>query len=395
MVSGNVALSPGADVVFSPVDNELPLRWFRRLHLVPPGGLGSIRRAVFFAAVSWLPIAAWAALHDKLLDFDSAESLARHYGVQVRCLVAVPLFIIAESTLHAVATRIAANFVTSGTVAPARQPAFERTLRQVRRLRDSSLPWIFVLGAIIAWMAIDRPSAHDDALVWAEQADGALGFGGWWFAYVSRPIFIALLLGWLWRILLITYWFWRISRLDLSLVPSHPDRDGGIGFVEKLPGAYAPVTIAVSAVIASRWAHDITAHGATLQSFKLPLVLFAVVWTLFAFLPLLALMPPMLATRSRAVPAYAALVGSQGRLVHRRWILGEPVGEAPILDAPEIGPVADASVLYEAVKRMRVVPIGKAAVAEVLLPLALPMLVIAAMQVPLAELFGKLVKTLL
>jgi hypothetical protein len=34
---------------FSPVDNELPLRWQQALHLAPAGGLGAPRRAVFFA----------------------------------------------------------------------------------------------------------------------------------------------------------------------------------------------------------------------------------------------------------------------------------------------------------------------------------------------------------
>jgi hypothetical protein len=45
---------------FSPVDNEPPLRWQRALHLAPAGGLGVIRRAVFFALLTWLPIALWA-----------------------------------------------------------------------------------------------------------------------------------------------------------------------------------------------------------------------------------------------------------------------------------------------------------------------------------------------
>ena len=65
-----------------------------------------------------------------------------------------------------------------------------------------------------------------------------------WFAYVVRPIFLALLMGWLWRILLVAWWFWRFGRLDLSLVPTHPDRTGGLAFVEKLPGAFSMVTFA-------------------------------------------------------------------------------------------------------------------------------------------------------
>lgn len=52
------------------------------------------------------------------------------------------------------------------------------------------------------------------------------------------------------RILLISWWFWRVGRLDLSLVPTHPDRAGGIAFVEKLPGAFVLVTFALSAQLA-------------------------------------------------------------------------------------------------------------------------------------------------
>ena len=101
-----------------------------------------------------------------------------------------------------------------------------------------------------------------------------------------------------------------------------------------------------------------------------------------------------MAARGRAIPAYSALVGEQGRLVHRRWILREPVDDNPILDAPEIGPVADAAAMYDAVKRMRVVPIGKGAIVKILVPIALPMIVVAALQVPLKDLLLKLVKTL-
>jgi hypothetical protein len=75
--------------------------------------------------------------------------------------------------------------------------------------------------------------------------------------------------------------------------------------------------------------------------------------------------------------------------------LREAVEDAPILDAPEIGPVADASTLFEAVKRMRVVPIGRTAIAKILIPLAIPMVVVAALQIPIGELLMKVVKTVL
>ena len=73
----------------------------------------------------------------------------------------------------------------------------------------------------------------------------------------------------------------------------------------------------------------------------------------------------------------------------------ETVPDTPILDAPEIGSVADANAMYDAVKKMRGVPIGKGAVMKVLVPIALPMILVAALQVPLKELLLKLAKSLI
>ena len=386
--------SDGSAPEFSPVDNELPLRWFRRLHLVPANGIGAGRRAVFFALLTWVPIAAWSFVAGRFVSADSGEPLLHHFGVHVRCLLAIPLFILAEVSLHNAAQRILGQFRSSGVVSPELRDRFEATITGVRRLRDASLPWVFVFGAAIAWSVVDQPAVRDDTMSWAIGADGSLGFGGLWFSYVVRPIFLALLLSWLWRILLVAWWFWKVGRLGLALVPTHPDRTGGIAFVEKLPGAFAMVTFAMSAVIASRWAHEIQYHDATLQSFKLPAAAFVILWTLLALLPLLALAPALIAARARAIPAYSALVGAQGRLVHRRWIQRETVADAPLLEAPEIGPVADANAMYDAVKKMRGVPIGKGAVMKVLLPIAFLFIGVAALQIPLKDLLLKLAKAL-
>ncbi|MGA8032756.1 MAG: hypothetical protein WCB48_10205, partial [Casimicrobiaceae bacterium] len=293
------------DAEFSLVDNELPLRWFRRLHLVPSTGLGAGRRAGFFALLTWLPIAVWAAITGRLVATDSGEPLLQHYGVHVRCLLAIPLLILAEGAVQKAAKRVVAQFKSSGLVGPEQQNRFEGVIADVRRFRDASMPWVLVIGAAIAWSIVDPPALHDDTLSWAVGVEGSLGFGGVWYVYVVRPIFLALLLGWFWRVLLVAYWHWRIGKLDLAIVPTHADRMGGLAFVGKVPGAFAMVAFALSAVIASRWAHEIEYHDATLRSFQLPAVAFVILWTLFALLPVLALAPAMIAARGRAIPAYA------------------------------------------------------------------------------------------
>lgn len=385
---------PASAPVFSPLENEPPLRLLRWLHLVPPDGLAAGRRALFLALLAWLPIAVWAWVSDPVAGADANESLLRHYGVHVRCLVAIPLLILAEPMLHGTARAVGSRLAAGAAVTAAARASFEAATRWVVRLRDSSLPWVLLIGAAIGWSLADDPEDHADAMAWAIDAHGAIGFGGWWFAWVSRPIFLALLLAWLWRILLVSAWFWRVGRIDLSLVPTHPDRAGGLAFVEKLPGTFALVSVALSSVLASRWAHEILHHGASLASFRHTLIVFVVVWSLLLLLPLLAVSPALGRVRKEAIAAYSELVGRQGALVHRRWIEGRQVADEPILDAPEIGPVADAAAMYEAVRKMRRVPIGKVSIIGIVLPLALPLLVVAALQIPLKDLLLKLAKVL-
>jgi hypothetical protein len=98
-------------------------------------------------------------------------------------------------------------------------------------------------------------------LLWAEEPARSIGFGGWWYVFVGRPIFIALLLGWLWRLALLAVTLRRIAKLDLALVPTHADRSGGLGFVEHFPAAFSLVAFVIALVIASGWAHNAELHG--------------------------------------------------------------------------------------------------------------------------------------
>jgi hypothetical protein len=65
-----------------------------------------------------------------------------------------------------------------------------------------------------------------------------------------------------------------------------------------------------------------------------------------------------------------------------------------LLDAPELGPVADTLSLYEAVTKMRTAPIGKTALFAVALPAAIPMVALFAIEVPIKDLLLKILTSL-
>lgn len=384
-----------AETSFSPVDNEPPLRWQRALHLAPHDGLGVVRRAIFFALLTWLPIALWALVRGRFIDAAIGEPLLQHYGVHVRCLVAIPMLILGEATLNKAALRYFPQFITTGIVDDAARPRFEAAMRTFGQWRDATLPWILVIGAALTLTLVDRTAVHGDEMSWALDANGALGFGGVWFAYVARPIFVGLVLGWLWRIALLVMLSVRLGRLDLSLVPPHPDRAGGLGFLEKLPSAFAPVSLGLSATLASHWAHQVVYHGQRLDTLKMPAAVFIVVWSLVLLAPLAALMPLLHAAKRAALPSYSAMVAEQSRLVRRRWIDGTTTLDSPLLEPAGVGPIADAATMYGQVRSMRILLIGKSSLAAILIPIVVPMLVVVAVRIPIGKLLLGLVKAVM
>jgi hypothetical protein len=112
-------------------------------------------------------------------------------------------------------------------------------------------------------------------------------------------------------------------------------------------------------------------------------------------LPLLAFAGPLKRAKKQALLDYGALVARHGRLVHERWIAGRVVSRPEILEAPELGPVADTAALYESVARMRQLPAGISAMAPVALAAALPIIAALALQMPVKDLMLKLLKAVL
>ena len=375
--------------------------WFhlqRAVGLIPSTGLGVPRRIVLFVLIVWLPMVIWAVWWRRAFPGEVAEPLLQHFGVHMRCLVAIPLLIGADIAGDLVPQRLIPYFVTSGLVPETARAQFVHILRSAERLRDFWLAWVGML-VVTAALVVEgyEDSSHLHELIWAttdSTGTPSLGFGGAWFLFVVRPIFAFLLLVWFWRLVVCAVLLWRISRLDLKLVPTHPDRAGGLGFLENIPFIFSPVVFATSAVIASRWGHEVLYHGVKEESLRVPLALFVATMLVLFLFPLVAFTRQLNRFRRRSLLDYGALVGLHGRLVRRRWIMGESVPEATVLDAQELGPVIDTVAMYEVVASMHPTPIGKQSLISIALPALVPMIPVWAVEVPMKEVFFKLLKAL-
>ncbi|MGB8250846.1 MAG: hypothetical protein WCF02_11050, partial [Azonexus sp.] len=366
------------------VRGDLLFRLQRKIGLIPENGLGIGRRAVFWSLLAWLPIAVWAWINGYLLPLEGGEPLLAHFGINARLLLAVPLFIVAEGMMHSTLTTLLPRLVSSGVVPLGQLDRLRSVLSDIARLRDSVLPWIAIFAALVSFFLFSRPSEVPHELSWAkDQADGAgMGLGVWWYLYVGRTIFLTLLLAWLWRLALLFLLFKRIAGLELSLVPTHPDRCAGLGFMARIPIMFVPVVLGISSVLASGWAHQVVYHDVAIASLRVEIIAFVVVVPLIFLSPFISFLGLMLSTKKQGLLDYGDLIGRHGRLVRERWIDGQQVADDPILDAPELGPIADTAAPYELIAKIRPLPLTMGSLIPLVGAAVLPMVILAALDLP-------------
>ncbi|WP_256971834.1 hypothetical protein [Paraburkholderia caledonica] len=190
------------------------------------------QRIAVIALLTWVPLAALAALEGHLLDRTIAVPFLYDFEVHIRLLVAVPLLILAELVVHRRLRPIARAFIDRKTIPEASSARFDEAIRSASRLRNSvlaevlMLAFVYGVGVLVIW----RHYTALHASTWyatASQDDLKLSLAGMWYGYVSLPIFQFLLLRWYFRLFVWTRFLWQVSRIKLSLVPTHPDRVGG------------------------------------------------------------------------------------------------------------------------------------------------------------------------
>jgi hypothetical protein len=137
------------------------------------------------------------------------------------------------------------------------------------------IAFVYGVGVLIIW----RHYGVLDTTTWyaVPTAEGVqLSLTGIWYGYVSLPLFQFLLMRWYFRLFIWTRFLWQVSRIDLSLVPTHPDRVGGLGFLSNTVYAFTPLTVAHGALLAGLIANRIFYLGATLLEFKIEIAVLVI-----------------------------------------------------------------------------------------------------------------------
>ena len=199
--------------------------------------------------------------------------------VHARFLLALPLLVFAELVIHRRTRLVVGQFVARNLIAAEDMPRVKAAVGSALRLRNSLAVELLLIVLVYGVGLRVRSYLAVDAGTWvARGAEGVgSGFGnlslaGWWHMLVSVPLYQFLLVRWYFRLALWTRFLWQISRIDLKLMPSHPDRVGGLGFLGNIVYAFTPLLVAHGVLLAGFVADRIFFQGAKLPEFTVEIV---------------------------------------------------------------------------------------------------------------------------
>jgi hypothetical protein len=367
----------------------------RRSYLAGDGLELLMQRILVISLLAWLPLFLLSALEGQVLGGGADVPFLLDVEVHIRFLVALPLLIVAELIVHRRMRLVVKQFHDRNLIPEAALPRFDRAIASAFRLRNSVLAELLLIGIVyvggihLFW----RQYAAFHTATWygAPAAEGLkLSVTGIWYFYVSLPLFQFLLIRWYFRLFIWMRFLWQVSRIDLSLIPTHPDRVGGLSFLAISAFAFMPLAVAHGALLSGWIASRIFHLGAALPDFKIEIAIFVIIIQAVVLGPLLVFAPRLAESKRTGLREYGTLAERYVREFDTKWLRRATPPEEPLVGSADIQSLADLANSFEVVRTMRAVPVTKDAVIQLAVLTLAPVAPLALTMMPLEELLKKL-----
>lgn len=371
---------------------------YRRAHLSGGALELLLRRVLVITLFAWLPLLLLSVLDGHTLAGAVKISFLRDIEAHVRFLVALPALIIAELVVHRRISPLVRRFVERRIVVAEDFPAFDRAVNSAVRARNSvalELMLLVLVYTVGLWMW--RSQIALGAATWYAKPEAThlhLTLAGYWYAFVSIPIFQFILLRWYMRLVLWFRFLWQVSRLNLRLTAAHPDRAGGIGFLGKSSYAFAPILFAQGALLAGLIANRVLYEGRALLAFKMEAAGLVGLFVLLILGPLVMFTPQLANAKRSGSAEYGLLANRYVFGFEEKWIRGGAQETSELLGTADIQSLADLANSYSVVSEMRFVPFGLEDILRLAAATAAPLLPLTLTIFSLEELLTRLVKIL-
>jgi len=357
------------------------------------------RRVLVLTVVAWAPLLLLSVVEGTAWGGRVTLTFLHDVALHARLLVALPLLIVAELVVNRRMGATVRQFFDRDLIPDAARAKFDACIGSAMRLRNSVtaevllIAFVYIVGVLFIW----RTQVALDVSSWyGVSANGTLrsSLAGWWLGCVSLPVFQFLLLRWYFRMFLWARFLWQVSRLELALVPTHPDRSGGLGFLGGVGFMFAPLLVAQGAVLAGSMADRIFYAGARLPDFKLELVGVVALMVFVVLGPMLAFVPMLAAAKRAGLRDYGILAQRYVREFDQKWLRGGAPADEALVGSGDIQSLADLGNSFAVVQDLRAVPFTWRTFVQLAVATLLPVAPLLLTMFSLEQLLGQVLKML-
>lgn len=360
----------------------------RRLGLVR-GRTNTVWLGLAIGVLLWAMTVALALIEGLGREIFSLSTISGH----VRLLIAIPLFFICETWVDPRFTAFVLTIVRSGIVPLTSIPALKSEIERITRWRDSWLPEAicFLAAVLLTFIA---PHLNLSGLTTGSNpilAEGHITLTGVWYRLICLPLFRFLIFRWLWRLGLWWRFLWRLSRLELHLLPTHPDATAGLGGLSTVHNHFVPLVLAISMVNSASFAEEISVGATAFEALYPEIAIILIVDAVLFVGPLFLFGPKLWACRVKGLGEYMTLAAHYVDDFDKKWLRSGATAES-FLGTPDLQSLADLTNSVNVVRNMRSVPVVPRQLTNLAIAALLPLLPLLLFKYPLAEVAEKMLK---
>jgi hypothetical protein len=359
------------------------------------------RRVILISMFTWLPLMILTVIEGNAWGGTGLPFLY-DIEMQVRFLLALPLMIAAELLVHRRLRLVVGQFTERDIITDKVLPKFREVLDKAIKLRNSIAAELIIFIIVFAagyfiWKLISGSATIGNrGGTWhtTVAADGTkLSLAGYWYIFVSRTVFQFILIRWYFRIFIWARFLWQTSKLELNLIPTHPDRAAGLGFLGTVSATFMPLLLAHGVMVAGLIANPIFFSGAKLLDYKMEII-GVVLFLLLAVLgPLLVFTSKLMQAKRTGLREYGIIASRYVSEFDQKWVRGGAPDDEQFIGTGDIQSLADLGNSFQIIREIKPFPFGRDTVILLIVITIIPILPLVLTMIPLEELVMKLLQT--
>ena len=322
----------------------------------------TVVRILVLTGIAWLPLVILTFIDGTLFNKDITIPFIQDVTPYIRCLVVIPLLVLADNVIEPMMARVMCYLKTSGLVLDKETEKLNDAIEKMAWLMNSK--WILLVLMMLAILfSFIMRSDYDE--MWTERGvtswmlqheNGVVDetLAGTWFLLVASPLVSFLVYRWVWRFIIWSIFLKRVSKLKLNLCASHTDLAGGLGVIGVSHALFVIVFFILATLLSSDLAANMLYDEEVLVSVKQIVMVFIVLSIIVILLPLMFFARQLVDLKHDALVEYSTLQNQISNDFHKQWIKDE---SDDLVDSMQPSAMADYSAVFENISNMRLLPV--------------------------------------